>query len=384
MRFFHLSDLHIGLRLDNHDLHEDQEYILNQIVDLAAQEQPDAICIAGDLYNRSVPSADAVQLFDRFVTKLRDRAPNSELLMISGNHDSGERIGLYRDLLARQHVHLAGLPPKAPEEYIPRVTLKDDYGEVDFYLLPFTAPGMVRQVVEPDPQGCGLSYEESLRRLIGREQIDPERRSVILSHQFYIPSGTEAKDTARMGGEVVMVGNVDAVPIDVLDPFDYAALGHLHKPSVVGSDTRRYCGTPLACSLSEEGQQKAVVVVEMEEKGNIHTRLLPLTPLRQIRRVEGTLQEILSLPGSDDYVHVALADDMEGNAKEVLDQLRVHFPRLLKLESLHMRAAATEDTSAQAGKLTPWEICMLFMPDLESEELELLKEIVAKVEQEEV
>ena len=198
MRFFHLSDLHIGLRLLNQDLQEDQEYILGEITNFAAQEQPDAVVIAGDIYDRAVPSAEAVELFDRFLTGLCVAVPNAAVMLISGNHDSGPRVNCFRSLLQKQNVYMVG-------------TLRDGDGPVNFWLLPFVKPSMVKQIVGVDENGNNLSYDESLRRLLGREKIPEDERNVLVSHQFYVPAGQDAALIERAESEIITVGNIDAV-----------------------------------------------------------------------------------------------------------------------------------------------------------------------------
>ncbi len=272
MKFFHLSDLHIGLKLMNRDLREDQEYILRQITEIAGREKPDAVVIAGDIYDKAVLSAEAVEVFDCFIGELREAVPEAVIMMISGNHDSASRVNCFRSVLSRQNLYMVGQPPRTQEEHIEKVTCTDEYGQVHFYLLPFVKPSMVKGVVGVDENGNNFSYEESLRRLIAQEKIDTGARNVLVSHQFYLPGSGEQEKLAegieRMDSEVRTVGNIDAVSADVLSGFDYVALGHLHKPMKVGSERIRYCGTPLACSVSEAGQEKGIVVVELGEKGS--------------------------------------------------------------------------------------------------------------------
>ena len=266
MKLFHISDLHIGLRIHNRDMKEDQAYILSQIADRAAEEQPDAILIAGDIYDKAVPSADAAELFDDFVTKLSEGAPGSEIMMISGNHDSGVRLDTFRNILKHHRIHMIGTPPQRPDEYIEKVTLTDEYGDVNFYLLPFVRPSMVRMITGELSDEVTVSYDEALHILTDRENIDLSERNVLVSHQFYLPVGSDGSDIERMDSERVTVGNIDAVSADVLEKFDYAALGHIHKPMCVGSEYYRYCGTPLACSVSEAEQEKAIIIAELKEK----------------------------------------------------------------------------------------------------------------------
>ena len=211
MKFFHLSDLHIGLKLINRDLREDQEYILKQITDMAEREKPDAVLIAGDIYDKAVPSAEAVEVFDRFIAGLAAALPDASIMLISGNHDSGPRLNCFRSVLSRQSVYMIGMPPTAPEDHIEKVVLRDEYGRVNFYLLPFVRPSMVRQITGSDENGNVLSYNETLRRLIEREELDLTERNVLVSHQFYLPSGRDAGEVERMDSEICTVGNIDRV-----------------------------------------------------------------------------------------------------------------------------------------------------------------------------
>ena len=330
MKFFHLSDLHIGLKLMNHDMREDQEYILSEVIEVAGREKPDAIVIAGDIYDKAVPSAEAVEVFDCFLEKLTEAAPEAVIMMISGNHDSAPRIDCFRKVLSRQNVYMVGQPPRMETEYIEKVVLKDEYGKVNFYLLPFVKPSMVKQVVGVDENGNNLSYNETLHRLIGREKINSDERNVLVSHQFYLPSGKNAEDVERMDSEMRTVGNIDEVSADVLEKFDYAALGHIHKPMKVGSELYRYCGTPLACSVSEAQQQKGIIMVEMGVKGEVKTTILPLEPLRQVKVVKGTLEEVLK-ESCKDYVTVILTDKADLDVIDMQERIRLAFPNLWRI-----------------------------------------------------
>jgi len=380
MKLFHLSDLHIGLRLFNRDLSEDQQYIFDRVAEAAEYERPDAILIAGDVYDKAVPSAEAVSLFDRFVGQLRDASPEAELMIVSGNHDSAPRLNVYRGLLSRQKVHVIGLPPMNPGERIERVTLGDEHGPVDFYLLPFVKPSMVRAVVGADDDGGSLSYDESLRRLIAREDIDTARRNVLVSHQFYLPAGMSAEGVERMDGEVCTVGNIDAVGADVLTPFDYAALGHIHKPMALGRDTARYCGTPIQCSVSEAGQRKGIVVAELGEKGDVTTRIIPLEPLRQVRVVRGSLREVLE-QGCGDYVTVVLTDAVDLDILDMRDRLNDAFPRLLEIRRENLRGADYSREYVPEAALDPYGLCCAFLNDLDDDERALLRDVVNAVQE---
>lgn len=375
MKFFHLSDLHIGLKLMNRDLREDQEYILHQITELAVQEQPDALVIAGDIYDKAVPSAEAVEVLDHFIAELTEALPKMVIMMISGNHDSAIRVNCYRSVLARQNLHMIGTPPVRPEEFIEKIVLQDAYGPVNFYLLPFVKPSMVKQVVGTDENGNNLSYDETIRHLMEREEIDTSERNVFVSHQFYLPSGKQAEEVERMDSEIRTVGNIDEVSAEVLQIFDYAALGHIHKPMKVGSAYYRYCGTPLACSISEAGQEKGIIEVELGEKGQVQTRVLPLQPLRQIKVLKGTTEEVLE-QACEDYVSVTLTDQPDFDTQ---DRVRVAFPYLLEIRrEMLMQRDYARAVKAQE-KLDPFALCCSFLGDASEGEKEILQDVINRV-----
>lgn len=380
MKFFHLSDLHIGLKLFNRDLREDQEYILRQITDLAVREQPQAVVIAGDIYDKAVPSAEAVEVFDRFIAGLNAALPDTAVMMIAGNHDSGPRINCFRSVLSRQNVYMIGQPPRAEGEQIEKVTLEDECGPVNFYLLPFVRPSMVKQLTGVDENGNNLSYDETLRRLIGREEIDLSRRNVIVSHQFYLPAGTHAEDVERMDSEIRTVGNIDQVSAEILEQFDYAALGHIHKPMKAGSEFIRYCGTPLACSVSEAGQQKGIVMVELGKKGDRKTTVLPLEPLRQVRVIRGELEEVLG-QACGDYATVILTDKADLDVLDMQDRIRSAFPNLLEIRRETVRRADYGRTYAVQEELDPFELCCAFLNEPDEEEKALLRDVINTVQE---
>lgn len=376
MKFFHLSDLHIGLKLYNRDLSEDQAYILQQIISHAKVEQPDAVVIAGDIYDKAIPSAEAVTLFDEFLTALAEAVPQASIMLISGNHDSSPRVNVFRQLLCRQNIHMIGMPPQTSDDKIEKVTLTDAFGEVHFYLLPFVKPSMVRQVFGEEEQR--LSYDETLHRLLARETVDTKERNVLVSHQFYLPKGQQAEDVERMDSEIRTVGNIDEVSTDVLAPFDYAALGHIHKPMRAGSEKYRYCGTPMACSLSEAGQEKGILLVEMREKGTVQTTVLPLKPLRQVRVVKGKLQDVLQ-ESCDDYVSVVLTDTEDLNFVDMQDRVRAAFPYLLEIRWENIQTVdRTRKIKAEAN-LEPFDLCCMFLDSLKEEDKTLLQDIINNV-----
>lgn len=378
MRFFHLSDLHIGLRLLHQDLREDQEHILRQIVDKAVEHRPDAIVIAGDIYDKSVPSAEAVEMFSGFVEQIKDRLPDTVIMMISGNHDSASRIDCFRGILSAQNVYMIGKPPVRPDESVEHVTLQDAYGDVHFYLLPFVKPSMVRGIVGEDAQGEYLSYHDAVRKLLEREHINTTERNVIVSHQFYLPKGVNAGDVERMESEIRTVGDIDEVGADVLARFDYAALGHIHKPMRVGSDVIRYCGTPLACSVSEAGQEKGILMVDMQEKGNITVTKLPLVPLRQIRVVKGELEEVLQ-QACEDYVAVILTDKEDLAVIDMRERLYHAFPYLLEIRRENGRRTDYSREVHTDALLNPFELCCSFMGTLDEKDQEIMQDVINTV-----
>lgn len=376
MKLMHLSDLHIGIRLHNYDLTEDQKYIFRQIIDCARTELPDVTVIAGDIYDKSVPSADAVELFDTFITELHQIKKDMPIMIISGNHDSAQRIDCFRNILRHEQVYMVGLPPETKEEYIEQVTLRDEFGPVHFYLLPFVKPSLVRGILG----GNVTSYDETLHLLLEREKINRQERNVLVSHQFYVNDRACADQVERAETEVYTVGNIDSVTSDCLSPFDYAALGHIHKPMKVNKENIRYCGTPMAYSLSEEGQEKGIILVTLDGKGtepNIHK--IPLKPLRKICRKKGTLEEVLSAP-SQDYVWVSLTEKTDLDISDMQMRLRDAFPFLLGVRNENAAVLEQEEIQWQHLKEeTAFDLFLRFCPDVDEQEQELLKNVIDTV-----
>lgn len=380
MKFFHISDLHLGLKLVKRDLIEDQRYILNQIIEEAKKEKLDALVIAGDIFDKAIPSAEAISIFDDFIGGLREGLPNLIIMAISGNHDSAQRTNLFRNILSERNFYMIGLPPMKEGEHIEKVSITDEFGEVHFYLLPFVNPSMCRGVFLLE-EGERLSYDETLHRLIEREKIDEKDRNVFVSHQFYIPAGSSAEDAERMDSEVLMVGNIDAIIGDFLTKFDYAALGHIHKPMKVGGEYFRYSGTPLACSVSEAGQQKGIILVEMAEKGRVETKVLPLKPLREVKKLKDEFNKIKPM-ASDDYVSITLTDEGSLDKIGMNAELRSLFPNLLDYSFENKESpnyVAVEEKIQSQDAYTPLELCKLFLSDMSEEEMSFLSTILNEV-----
>ncbi|MGN0401792.1 MAG: exonuclease SbcCD subunit D [Acetatifactor sp.] len=380
MKLFHLSDLHIGLKLFQRDLLQDQEYILGQVAAYARKERPDVIVVAGDIYDKAVPSAEAVSLFDHFLSELTRDLPETVIMLISGNHDSAPRVNVFRHILSQQKIYMIGLPPMNPEEHIEKVTLQDSFGNVNFYLLPFVRPSMVKLIVGTDENGNSLSYNDTIHRLIEREEINSDERNVLVSHQFYLPVGTDPEQVERMDSEIRTIGNIDEVRADVLERFDYAALGHIHKPMQVGGRQYRYCGTPLACSVSEAEQQKNIVMVELREKGEQEISLLPLTPMRKVKVIRGTLEEVLR-QGCQDYVTVLLTDKVDLDVIDMQERVRYAFPNLLEIRREGMRKADYGTGVIEEADMDPFELCCSFLREPDCREQELLRDVLNTVQE---
>lgn len=375
MKIFHLSDLHIGLKLYNRDLLEDQKYVFDQIIRYAKEEEPDVIVIAGDIYDKAVPSAEAVEVFDDFIAALANET-TATVMTISGNHDSAPRVDAYRRVLAKQRLYMIGKPPVMPNEFIEKVTLSDAFGPVNFYLLPFVKPSMVKLITGTDKEGRNLSYNDAMHALIARENINPDERNVFVSHQFYLPVGKTADDIERMESEIRTVGNIDEISADVLQPFDYAALGHIHKPMTVGDDRFRYCGTPMPYSVSEAGQKKGVIMVELGAGTEAPIiSVLPLHPLHEVRVIEDTLEEILK-QGCDDYVTAALTDKVEFDIFDMQSRLRAAFPNLLEIRRVNTHQADYTRRLQADEELDPYELCCAFLKDMDEDSLAIIQDII--------
>lgn len=382
MKIFHLSDLHIGKQLHHYSLKDEQQYVLNQIVEKVKTEKPDAVLFAGDIYDSAIPSAEAVSLFDGFLTKLSRIRPAITILMIAGNHDSGKRLSFASGILSDSKIYIAGLPPKTGEEYLKKVTLEDEFGEVDFYLLPFTKPSHLRQFGE----GTFATYHEAVQFLLEREQIDSSKRNVILSHQFYTANGVIPKQS---DSEIHTVGGLDQIDISVLQKFDYAALGHIHRPQKMGKENIRYCGAPLKYSVSEAGDEKSITMVILGEKGSAPViSEIPLLPKYDVRKVRGTLLEVLErakTENCEDYVSITLTDDIDPYyPKERLEEV---YDRILELCIDNARTQKVMDfTETEVEIMNPKEVFVRFFEEMNKREitdaeLQKMEEIIAECQE---
>ncbi len=335
MRFLHLSDLHIGKRLNEFSLLEDQAYILGQILEITKSEQPDGVLIAGDVYDKAAPSAEAVGLFDDFLTRLS--RSGTAVFLISGNHDSPERIAYGSRILDRCRIYLSPLYEGKTEPVI----LKDEIGEVAVYLLPFLKPAMLRRFWPEEEIG---SYTDALRLAVGAMDIGSSRRNILVAHQF-------VTGASRCESEEVTIGGLDNVDASVFAAFDYVALGHIHSPQSIG-ETIRYCGTPLKYSFSEAGQEKSVTVVELSEKGSLQLRTIPLKPLHDLRELRGRYEELTARSfyegtPTEDYLHIVLTD--EEDVLGAAEKLRTIYPNLMKLSYDNRRTRSDRVLESASG-----------------------------------
>ena len=346
MKIFHLSDLHLGKRLNEYSLIDDQRYILDQVLTLVDGHKPDAVLIAGDVYDKTVPSASAVELFDYFLCALADR--NVSVFIISGNHDSAERLAFAGKLLKDNGVFVS----KVYDGVVEPITLTDEFGEVNFYLLPFIKPISVRTAFNME----GVeTYTDAIRLAVEKMQVNYSKRNVLLSHQF-VTGATES------GSETVSVGGADNADVDAFGEFDYIALGHIHGAQTVKGSVARYSGTPLKYSFSETEHVKSVTVVDMKEKGDTVISELPLKPIRDLVKIRGKYNEIMSkdfYAGTTlerDYVHVTLTD--EEDIIEVISKLRTVYKNLMKIEYDNARTKknANFGESVLVAELSPEEL----------------------------
>lgn len=328
MKLIHLSDLHLGKRVNDFSMLEDQQYILAEILQIIDREKPDGVLIAGDVYDKSVPSAEAVALLDDFLVRLSRR--ELRIFVISGNHDSPERMAFGGRLMERSGVHLAPVYDGRVEP----VVLTDQYGPVKLYLLPFVKPSHVRRCF---PEREIATYTDAVAAAIEAMGVDTAVRNVLVTHQF-------VTGAARCDSEELSVGGTDNVDAAVFDLFDYVALGHIHGPQQVGRETVRYCGTPLKYSFSEAGHKKSVTVVELGAKGAVTIRTIPLKPLRDMVELRGTYEELTLRAFYEgttyprDYIHITLTD--EDDIPDAVGKLRIIYPNLMKLDYDNKRTRA--------------------------------------------
>ena len=349
MKFIHISDLHLGKRLYEFSMLEDQVHILNQIIEIIDSEKPNGVLIAGDVYDKQNPPAEAVQLLDDFLVKLAQR--KLEVFVISGNHDSPERIAFGSRIMNAGGIHMS---PVYNGEITP-FTMNDEHGNVNVYMLPFVKPANVRCFCDEDVRENIKTETDAIKAAISKMAINPAERNIIVSHQAI-------KGAVRSDSEEVVIGNLREIDASAFDPFDYVALGHLHTPQNCGSEKIRYCGTPLKYSLSELKGKKSITVVELLEKGNVQYKTVELTPLRELVELRGTYEELTkksfydNTTWQEDYTHIILTD--EDDIPDAIGKLRVIYRHLMKLDYDNKRTQSDSEIigANMIEKKTPLEL----------------------------
>ena len=373
MKFVHLSDLHIGKRVNEFSMLEDQEYILTEIINIIDRENTDCVMIAGDVYDKSVPSAEAVQLFDDFLCRLARR--KLQVFVISGNHDSPERIAFGSRLMNMSGIHMSPVY----SGHVDPFEMHDEYGTVNIYMLPFVKPANVRSF---ENQKEISTYTDALRAAVAEMNIDTSCRNIIVTHQF-------VTGAMRSDSEEISVGGTDNVDASVFECFDYTALGHIHRPQNITSEKIRYCGTPLKYSFSEADNIKSVTVAELNEKNNLSVRTIPLVPKYDMCEIKGTYAE-LTLKSTyegincNDYMHITLTD--EENIPDAIGKLKVIYPKIMKLDydNKRTRSAQHFDEGCEAESKSPIELFTEFYQKqnnqpMSQEQLKFSEQLIEKI-----
>lgn len=373
MKIMHLSDLHIGKKVNEYSMLQDQVYILKEILQIIDNEKVETVIIAGDVYDRSLPPNEALELFDEFLYQLSSR--NVNVFVISGNHDSPERISYGGRMMTENKIFLSPVY----DGNVKPITLNDDYGEVNFYLLPFVRPADIRRYF---PDENIENYTDAVKVAIDNMNVDFSERNILVTHQFV--TGAELSES-----EDIIVGGTDNVSGEVFDGFDYVALGHIHREQTVGKDNIRYCGTPLKYSFSEAKHIKSVTILDFNDKGNIEYSKIPLTPFRDMREIRGTYYE-LTLKSSyestntEDYLHITLTD--EEDIPDAIGKLRSIYPNIMKLDydNLRTRGSGTVDAIENIESKSPFELFAdLFKQqnnqDMGEEQEEIMRNLIDKI-----
>lgn len=373
MKIMHLSDLHIGKKVNEYSMLQDQIYILKEILQIIDDEKVETVIIAGDVYDRSLPPNEALGLFDEFLYQLSGR--NVNVFVISGNHDSPERISYGGRMMTENKIFLSPVY----DGNVKPITLNDDYGEVNFYLLPFVRPADIRRYF---PDENIENYTDAVKVAIDNMNVDFNERNILVTHQFV--TGAELSES-----EDIIVGGTDNVSGEVFDGFDYVALGHIHREQTVGKDNIRYCGTPLKYSFSEAKHIKSVTILDFNDKGNIEYSKIPLTPFRDMREIRGTYYELTlksnyESTNTEDYLHITLTD--EEDIPDAIGKLRSIYPNIMKLDydNLRTRGSGTVDAIENIESKSPFELFAdLFKQqnnqDMSEEQEEIMRNLIDKI-----
>ena len=372
MKLLHIGDLHLGKSLGDFDLIGDQKYILDQILGIIKEKAVDGVLIAGDVYDKAVPSEAAVNLLDYFLSSLSRSGVST--FMISGNHDSDDRLNYGSDLFAANQIYIAS----KYDGTLYRRTVTDAHGEADIYLLPFVKASQVKHFF-PDAEIA--TYDDAVRLILAHAGIDPDRRNIIVAHQFVTG---RSEDPSLGGSESVgtqSVGLVEKIGYDCFDAFDYAALGHIHSPQKVGREEVRYAGSPLKYSLSEVNNTKSVPIITLGEKGNVSLELIPLRPMRDLRHIKGPMKMLLdktNITDPDDFIYVTLTDeDTVNDAMGIFQQV---YPNTVKIDydNSHTRAIEQVDISSIAENKSFSELIgdfyrLMYQCEMSEEEMKYMK-----------
>ncbi len=378
MKLIHLSDLHIGKRVNEFSMIEDQIYILKQILEIIDHQEPDGILIAGDIYDKTVPSAEAVQVFDEFLSALAERG--TPVFIISGNHDSAERLAFASRIIEKSRIYVSPVYSGS----IHPIALTDQWGTVNIFMLPFIKPAQIKSIFSEEETG---SYTEAVSAAVQAMDIPADQRNILLTHQFVTGSSRCESEERSIGGS----DNVDAA---VFEPFDYVALGHLHGPQQAGASHIRYCGTPLKYSFSEADHTKSVTILELREKGNITISTEPLQPLRDMKKIRGTYMEVTNRTfyetwNREDYFHITLTD--EEDIPDAVSRLRTIYPNLMKLEYDNKRTRGSRELilEEQVRSESPAELFADFYKrqnggEMSQQQAELTAKLISDIWEEEV
>lgn len=374
MKIIHLADLHIGKRVNEFSMIDDQKYILNQILEIIDKEKPDAVIIAGDVYDKQVPSIEAVELLDSFISDISKRKTTT--FIISGNHDSAERLAFGSSLMAMGKIYISPVYNGKISKY----TLKNDFGSANFYLLPFVKPNHVKRFF---PDEKIESYTDAIRVVVDNLKLDTSEINILIAHQF-------VTGASRTESEEISVGGLDNVDASVFEDFDYVALGHIHRPQKIGTERIRYCGTPLKYSFSEVNDTKSVSIIEINSKEDFNLRTIPLIPKRDMRKIRGTYEELITKTSyentnTDDYIHVTLTDEF--NVVDAIQKLRVIYKNIMKLEYDNMRTRESRKINLDDMVIenkNPLEIFSEFYKlqnnkEMNDEQKEIIKKIMEEV-----
>ncbi len=347
MKFAHISDLHLGMELSSYSLIEDQKYILTKMIGIFEEEKVDGVLIAGDVYDRSVASIEAIRLFEDFLRRIVKKS--MKIFVISGNHDAAERLSFGRDFMEESGLFFS----KVYDGSVEKVSLEDEFGKINVYLLPFVRPASVR-FYNPDEKI--EDFDDALRLIIKNLKINTNERNICIAHQNIVSA-------EHCDSELPVFGGLDGISSEIFSEFDYAALGHIHSPQTLGKNKNvRYCGTPLKYSLSEKNHKKSVTIIEFREKGNQKIHTVPLESLRDVREEKGTFEEIMkrsegySSGQKDDFVSIVLTDE-----DEVLNayyKLKSVFPHILQMtyDNTRTRNSSVVSDIKTSKAMTPLEI----------------------------